>query len=415
MNWQFQKIFRLVFITGIFFSLSCSDTEKENDKGKQNLYSIFLGEFKQQDQVEDFRSSLNRSLWNKLRIERVYERNYKLFYGKFSSSLKAGKTAYNFFSDSLITDYKITRDGKPTLDTYANVLFVAKYLDRPSVFSFNLITKQTEIEWSNFGKKVIALNPSKDNNTVFITTASSYGKFSGVRFIHDARLYKYRREEEQSDEIAEFGNGVQLYTYWENPDTFKVNFSSFDSVNSRIVNQKIFPFDLNGNLGKIKERTFDLLQNGFPAPPKSNPITISPNNRFRFREVYSQGESYIYLRDFSEKSEQIIFKTKQKIKDGLWSDDGNYFFIVTDNEVVESTNKKNETDQQLLIINAVEKKLVRTFSGFKYENLLVHGKLLFFDERSIQSAQIKIYDYKQDKIIYTISMFSGCGLAHLPM
>ncbi len=411
MNLKFQKIFRLIFVTAIFFSLSCSTSDKES--GRENAYSIFLGEFKQQDQVEDFRSSLNQSLWSKLRIERVYERNYKLFYGKFPSSFEAGKTAYNFFSDSLITSYKITHDGKPTLDTYANVLFVAKYLDSPSVFSFNLITKQTEVEWSNFGKKVIALNPSNDNNTVFITTASSYGKFSGVQFIHDAMLYKYRREEEQSDEIAEFGNGVQLYTYWENPDTFKVNFSAFDSVNSRIVEQKIFPFALNGNPGKIKERRFDLLLNGFPAPPKSGPISISPNNRFRFREVYSQGESYIYLRDFNEKSEQIVSKTKQKISGCRWSDDGNYLFIVTDNEVV--PNKKNETVQQLLIINAVEKKLVRTFSGYKYENLLVHGKLLFFDEHSVQSAQIKIYDYKQNKIIYTISTFSGCGLANLPI
>jgi hypothetical protein len=361
MNWQFRKIFRLIFITVIFFSLSCSNTDRDNDKGKQNLYSIFLGEFKQQDQVEDFRSSLNRSLWDKLRIERVYERNYKLFYGKFQSSLEAGETAYNFFSDSLITSYKITRDGKPTLDTYANVLFVANYLDRASVFNFNLITKQTEVEWSNLGKKVIALNPSKDNNTVFITTASSYGKQSGMRFIHDARIYKYQREEEQSDEIAKFGNGVQLYTYWENPDTFKVNFSSFDSVNSRIVNQNIFSFDLNGNPGKVKERTFDLLQNGFPAPPKSNPVSISPNNRFRFREVYSQGESYIYLRDFREKSEQIIFKTKRKIKNGIWSEEGNYLFIITDNEVVKSSNKKNETGQQLLILSADEKKTEEFF------------------------------------------------------
>ncbi|MCX6168810.1 MAG: hypothetical protein NTX65_05700 [Ignavibacteriales bacterium] len=410
---RFQKISRLIFVIVISLLLSCSNSDKE--KEKQNSYSILLGEFKKQDQVEDFRSSLNPSLWSKLRIERVYERNYKLFYGRFSTSMEAGKSAYNFFSDSLITEYKITHEGKPTLDTYANVLFVAKYLDRPSVFNFNLITKQTEVEWSNLDEKVIALNPSKDNNTIFLTTAGSYGKFGGIRFIHNAKLYKYMREEEQSKEITEFGNGVQLYSYWENPDTLKINFTSYDSVNSGIVNQKIFPVDLNGILGKVNERSFDLLQNGFPAPPKVNPVPISLNNRFRFREVYSQGESYIYLRDFSEKSEQIIFKTKEKIKDGLWSDDGNYLFLITYNTGGRSAISKNEIGQQILIINAVEKKTIRIFSGNKYGNLLVHGKLLFFDEHSVQNSQIKIYDYKKDKIIYTISMFSGCGLANLPM
>lgn len=415
MIWHWQRIIRLALVAVIVISISCAENESRNGKAKQKHYSVFLGEFKKQDKIEEFRSSLNPVVWDELRIEKIYDRNYKLFYGKYSSSFEAGKTAYELLTNSIISSYKITRDGRPTLDEYANILFVSRYLDRPSIFSFNLITKQTAVDWSYSGKKIVALNHSSDHNSVFFTTASSYGKQGGMRYIHDAKIFLMKREEEQISEVGALGNGMQLYTFWENKDTFKVNFSFIDSVDSRIVNQEIIPFDLNGKPGEIKKRNFDLIQTGFPAPPKRFPIEISPNNRFRFREVYSQGESYIYLRDFDEKSEQLTVSTKRKIKDGRWSDDGNYLFIITDPAVAGSAKQKSEPTGELFIIDAVEKKLVRIFSGFRYENLLVHGKLLFFDERSNQIARIKVYDCKRDKIIHTISTFGGCGLNNLPM
>ncbi len=399
----------------LLFSISCTESNKFNSKVGQKLYSIFLGEFKTQDKVEEFRLSLNPVLWDEIRIEKIYDRNYKLYYGKYSSSFEAGKVAYNLYSNSVITKYKITRDGKPMLDKYANVLFVSRYLDRPSVFNFNLITKQIEVEWSDYGKKVVALNHSDDHNSVFITTANRYGIHSGIRYIYDARVFLLKREEEQNNEIAVIGKGVQLYTLWENRDTFKVNITSIDTVDSRKIVQKIFPFDLKGKLGEIRKRSFDLIRDGFPAPPKRFPTEISPNNRFRFREVSSQGESYIYLRDFNDKSEQLTVSTNRKIRDGRWSDDGNYLYIITEPDKIVSQKQKAEPTGELFIIDAVGKKLVRTFSGFRYENLLVHGKLLLFDERSDQIAQIKVYDCKHDKILHTISMFGGCGINNLPM
>lgn len=412
---QLQKIIKLGLVTILLFSISCTESSKVNSKSGQKFYSIFLGEFKTQDEVEEFRLSLNTILWDELRIEKIYDRNYKLYYGKYSSSFEAGSAAYNLFSNSLITKYKITRDGKTVLDGYANVPFVAKYLDRPSVFNFNLVTKQIEVEWSEYGKKVVSLNHSTDHNSVFITTANRYIMQTGKRYIYDARVFLMKREEEMNKELARLGNGVQMYTFWENKDTFKVNITFIDSVESRKVTQKIIPFELNGNLGRTQERSFDLLRDGFPAPPKRAPKEISPNNRFRFRAVSSQGESYIYLRDFNEKSEQLTVSTKQIIRDGRWSDEGNYLYIITEPDKIVSRKQKSEPTGELFIIDAVEKKLVRTFSEFRYENLLVHGKLLFFDERSDQTAQIKVYDSKHDKILHTISMFGGCGLNNLPM
>ncbi len=397
----------------LFASIACTDSSENN--AKQKSYSIFLGEFKTQDKFEEFKMALNPILWDQLRIEKIYDRNYKLYYGKYSSSFEAGKDAFDFYSNSLIKKFKITRDGKPTLDEYSNVLFLSRYLDRPSVFNFNLITKQTEVEWSESGKKVVTLNHSDDHNSAFITTANRYGIQTGLRYIYNARVMLLKREEEQNQELAVLGKGVQIYTLWENRDTFKVNFTFIDSVDSRVAVQKIFPFDLNGKAGIIQKRSFNLIRDGFPAPPRRLPIEISPNNRFRFREVSSQGESYIYLRDFNEKSEQLTVTTKLKIIEGRWSEEGNYLYLVARPNGVGPQKQKSEPTGELFIIDAVQKKLVRKFSDFRYENLLVHGKLLFFDERSDKISQIKVYDSKHDKILHIISMFGGCGLNNLPM
>ncbi|PKL84194.1 MAG: hypothetical protein CVV24_01085 [Ignavibacteriae bacterium HGW-Ignavibacteriae-3] len=412
--WKNISAFGMIVV--ILALVFCAEKENTGFKDKQKPYSILLGEFERRNQIENFRSALNTVLYNDLRIEKIYDRNYKLYYGRFSSSFQAGQTAFDLFTQKIIKkNYKITRDGKPVFDSYANVMFVSKYLERPSVFSYNLLNNQTEIEWSNYGTKVISLNHSSDHSTAFITTARSYGNQRGMHFVNGVKVFLFRPEEELNLEIESLGNGVQLYTYWENRDTFKVNLSRIDTINSRTVIQKIHSYDLKGKTGKTLERKYDLLSGGFPAPPSRTPIFISPNSRFRFREVYSQGESYIYLRDFDEKSEQLTLTLRGKILDARWSDDGDYLFIITEYKNEKERNLKFTSSSELFVIDAVTKKLVRTFSGFDYENILVHGKLLFFDERSDNTSRIAIYNYNRDKIIHTITMYSGCGLNNLSL
>ena len=413
MNLTGTKLLYPVFLS-LFLLLSCSQGSYDNGKNSKKPYSIFLGEFSTEEKVETFRLSLNTVLQKDLRIEKIYERNFKIYFGRYASSFEAGEAAFELFTNSLIgKNYKITRDGVAVLDAYANVLFVSKYLDRASVFSYNLLTKQTEVEWSNPLLKVAALNYTPDHTNAFVCAAAGFGQRGKMLYINNAELFLMRREEEETLDLKSLGDGVQLYTYWENQDTFKVNFSSIDTLVSRIVDQKIYAFDLNGKEGKTRERKFDLLKNGYPLPPNRTTPNISPNKRFRFREVYSQGESYIYIRDFDEKSEQLCATIKGKIFDYRWSEAGNYLFIVTDNKESYGTAGEQHFNE-LIILNTDEKRVVRIFAGFNYENLLVHGKLLFYDERSDKSAFIQIYDYRHDKIINTITMYGGCGLNNLP-
>ncbi len=393
----------------------CTKSRNDIDQDYKIAYSISLGEFKTQEEAAKIKSTLENKLNSTLRIEKSNKNKYHLLLGKFTSSFEAGENAFNLYTNSLILDYKIVRNGKLVDDLFTNVLFVAKYLGRPSVYSYNLLTKQSSIEWSKWQRKVISLNYSPNKESAFITTAFSYGRESSFPYVHEVRIYFLNRANEQSDELAEPGDGVQLYTYWESNDTFKVNFTKLDTINSKIVLQNIYPFDINGKLGFIQNRKYDLLQHGFPTTPKRKPVYLSPNKNFQFRNVQSENESNIYLKNFKQRSEELVITTKRNINDARWSKDGNFLFIITNDSAVDSKGIKAEKTGELIIINAIKMKIVRIFSGFQFENVLVHGKLLFFDERLKDIAQIAVYDYTRDKLLNTIFVYGGCGLNNLPM
>ncbi len=399
----------------IFILNGCTVSDHDIDQKNRITYSISFGEFKTQEDAAKLRSILGSKLNLSLRIEKTVKNKYQLLLGNFSSSYEAGETAYDLYSNSLIQDYRIVHKGKPVEDNFTNVLFVAKYLGRPSVYSYNLLTKQITVEWSRWGRKVISLNHSVDHKSAFITTVLGYGKQSGFPYIHEARVYLLKRGSDQADELAEPGDGVQLYTYWESSDSFKVNFSKIDSVNSKIVIQNIYSFDINGKSGLIQKRKYDLLKEGFPLAPKRKPVEFSPNKQFLFRNVRSNDESNIYLRNIKQRSEELVVTTKRNINDARWSEDGNYLFLITENQINNSKGVKSEKTGELIIIDAFKMKIVRFFSGFHFENVLVHGKLLFFDERLKDKAQIAVYDFTRDKLLNTISLYGGCGINNLPM
>jgi hypothetical protein len=90
-------------------------------------------------------------------------------------------------------------------------------------------------------------------------------------------------------------------------------------------------------------------------------------------------------------------------------------FILAQNSYSYSNRKKVELTGELWIIDALHKKRLKVFAGFKYENLLVHGKFLFFDERLNSMAKICIYNFVQDIVYDTISSPGGCDLNNLPL
>ena len=407
-----RQIIWFAVFSNLFF-LSCGNNR--NGLDDSTTYSINIGEFSNLNSAKDFRIRLNRSIADSARIEKFNDKLYKVLLGKYKSSYGAGKNAYNLNSKSLIGSYFIVKDRIETLDEFRNILFVARYLGRPSIFSLDIISKQTELIWSSQGEDVVSLNVSADRESAFITTAAAFSEKRNIPFIHGIDLFQLKREENEINNLGSFGNGVQLYTYWENKDTFKINVTSLDTTDSKKVNQNIYAFDLLGKKQKVSQREFNLIHTGFPLPPNRVPQYASPNNRFQFRQINSNGDNDFYLKDVQERSEVLIASSKRKVQDARWADDSNYLFIITENSVLPYSPRKTQPTGELIVIDAVQKKQIAVFNAFKYGNLLVQGNFLIFDERLNDLSRINIFDFVRNKIYYRLVITGGCGLNNLPM
>ncbi len=404
LNMLIRKIFCLLFIIVL---QSCY--QKEINKGKENPFSISLGSFKTYEKAFQFKSRLDTVVRANLRLEYVSKKNYKLLYGKFHNSLSAGEKAYELYCDTLINDYDITRNGIKVLDEFINVPFIGNFLGKPSLYTYNIKNKNTELLWSQKDGKVISLNLSEAADHAFFSTAASAGQFGGLPFIKNVNLFLLHRIEDNIDQIDELGDGYQFYTYWNAPDSFYVNISFSDSNNPRIIYQRIQSYDLQGKRKSSSERSFDIIKQGFPVAPSRKPQLTSPNLNCQLRIVHNNDQSIFYLKNFLDKSEILISSINEKIKDIRWSSDGNYFFIVSEFKV-RISKRIYESRNHIFIIDAANKKVKKILEGNRFENLLVRGKLVFFDELFNGTKRIVIYDYVNRKHFDYIELPGGCGL-----
>lgn len=399
-----KKIFLLFLIIVL---QSCY--QKEINKEKENPFAISLGSFKTYEKAFQFKSRLDTVVRANLRLEYVSKKNYKLLYGRFHNSLLAGEKAYDLYCDSLITDYDVTRDGIKVLDEFVNVPFVGNFLGKPSLYTYNIKYKNTELLWSQKDGKVVSLNLSETADHAFIATAISSGKFGGLPFIKNVNLFLLHRIEDNIDPIDELGDGYQFYTYWNAPDSFCVNISFSDSNNPRIIYQRIRSYDLFGKKKSSSERSFDIVKQGFPVAPSRKPLLTSPNLNYELRIVRNNDQSIFYLKNFADKSEILISSINEKVKDIRWSSDGNFFFVVT--EFKARINKRNfEPRSHIFMVDAANKKVKKILEGRRFENLLVRGKLVFFDELFNGTKRIVIYDFRNKKHFGYIELPGGCGL-----
>lgn len=401
MNNRLLIIFSLLVIS---LHLGCGEIkEKEEHDGK---YSISLGEFSSFDEADLFKSKVDFQLWNELKIVKLDENKFELLYGNFVNSFEAGEKGFNLYKKSIISNYKIFHDNNFVFDNFSNFLFIANYQARPSIFKFNMLKEESRMFWSRWGRKVIALNPSHDKNTAFITTALGYGQQAKFPYVRDARLYLFNAASDQIDELMEFGYVLQIYTYWENPDTFKINITEPDSIKSEVMIQKIYSFHKSGSKGNVVTRSFNLVKDGFPKAPAIRPTFVSSDKRFQVREERSGDNNSIIMKDFKTQNELLVATTRGSIFNTGWSNDNKYLFVILENTLSSQKTNRNE----LILVNTEEKKIMEKFIGPEFKNLFVQGNFLFFDDKSEGYEQIKAYNLVEKNIEYRIILPGGCRL-----
>lgn len=406
---KFYKI--KYFLISSFLVLVISSCKPLETEELIKDYSICLGEYVSFDEAELFKSKLDFKLWDDIRIHSNEESKYYVLFGNYNNPFDAGQAAFELYGESLVANYKLFFNGDYVYDNFINLFFVARYQSRPSVYEYNLIKKKSKLYWSRWGRKVVTLNHSVDRNLVFFVTALGYGKQGSFPYVRDARIYKFLQSTEQVEEIEELGTGLQLYTYWDVKDTFIVNLTKPDSINSDFLVQEIFSYGTEGRLSQESTRSFSISKEGFPKPPEIQPQLISNSLQKVIRLSNHEEQTYFYLRDLKNGSEILLGKFNGYLFDLRWSYDDKYLFLITRDQ----TNSKNPIPRQyeLMIVDSEQKKLIRTFHGAFYKNLLVHGNFLFFDSRSAGESIITIYDFVNDDIYDEIRISGGCGLNNL--
>lgn len=406
-----QILFLNFFVLALFSLLNHSCTLPELNEAEADKFYISFGEFETYEEAELFKSKRDIQLWRELKIKQIEEKRFLLLYGIFNSSFSAGKKGFELHTKSLVSNFKIFNGSSYVHDDFNNVMFTARYQGRPSVFNFNLITKRVNPVWSRWGRKVISLRHGNNNANIFFTTALGYGRQGSFPYVRDPRLYIYSDSAEQVDEIDEFGNCLQLYTYWENRDTFKVNITKPDSINTERLVQKIYSYDAEGKHGTSKTRSFSLIKEGFPKPPLIKPDFISPQKSMQIRTVQQDSESFVYLKNLSDNSEVMICSFSGKLLDAEWSRDDRLLFLRIGNKI--PFKKSFKISYELMVIDTGDKQIIRSFNNPKFQNIFVHGLLLFFDDVSSGYSKINLFDCLNDTVYHVIEIPGGCGINSL--
>lgn len=399
----------LVFVLFSFLNQSC--TLPELNEAETSRFFISFGEFETYEEAELFKSKRDIQLWRGLKIKQLEEKRFLLLYGIFNSSFSAGKKGFELHTKSLVDNFKIFDGTSYVHDDFNNVMFVARYQGRPSVYNFNLITKKINPAWSRWSRKVVSVSHSASNANIFFTTALSYGQQGSFPYVRDPRLYIYKSTDNQTNEIDEYGNCLQLYTYWENRDTFKVNITKPDSINTEKIVQKIYSYDTEGKYGTSKTRSFGLIKEGFPKPPQIKPDFISQQKSRQIRTVQQGAESFVYLKNLHDYSEVMICSFSGKLLDAKWSQEDRLLFLRIENKI--PFKKSFKISYELMVIDTEEKRIIRSFNNPRFQNILVHGLLLFFDDVSSGYSKINLFDCLNNTIYHAIEVPGGCGINSL--
>ncbi|MCX7798341.1 MAG: hypothetical protein N2249_06940 [Melioribacter sp.] len=390
-----------ILIVSTLFITYCNKTNLIDESSLN--YSIGLYKVNSIDEAYNYKAKLSDEISDSVLIKNTVD-GYLILYGNYNSSFSAGKKAFELFNKKLLrSNYKIIKNDKVVEDQFANVLFVGNYLGRPSLYSFNLLTKNIKPLWSRWGRKVLSVNRSIDRSNTFIVTALSYKINESFPLIKDVRLYHYNADEDNIEEIFFLGDGIQIYSYWETQDSFKVNFTFSDTLKPQILIQRILSFDKYGKIISQTSRSYDLIKDGFPKPPQKKPSVVSPKGRFQIRNIQENDKGYIYIRDVIKNAELLLTDYKGVFNSAIWTEDEKYVFIIT------TLNNNYE----LCIINSENMKVEKKFFNLPNRDLLVHGNFIFFNEQIDGNKNIIIYDYTKNAIYHRIQLIGDCGINSL--
>jgi len=287
-------------------------------------------------------------------------------------------------------------------------LFVGMYFGKPGVFKYNIQEQKYEPVFAVQKESVISLNYSRDLISIFFLTTGKSGTRGGLPFVNRIKLYHVNPENQAVEMIKDFGNGSQLLAQWNNDGNYEVIITSIDETVSSYFNVDKKVYNTFGRLIDEKTDTYDIINDGYPSLIPNRSPTVSPSGKYGITVV----EDSVFLKTAREEISQFITITDYQINKISWSSDEEYLFFSTfiQNDGTSSLKKQSE----LLVYSINGDSLVSKWEGAGVKNYIVFSNLLMFDDGLNYQSHINIYNYRQNELIETIRIRSGCGLANIP-
>lgn len=281
-----------------------------------------------------------------------------------------------------------------------------------AIFKYVMEDKKHELFWSSKKEQVVELSFSEDRKNAFFITASGYGKTGVFPFINNVKVYQLKPEEDSTVFLKNAGSGLQVFSKWEDENSFKVVLNNIDKTVAKYIEQHTHVFNIFGKQLLEETKRYDLDKEGYPAPVKDE------RSRTVFKDKYKAeaNDSALYLIDLKSNERKFVAAINFDLNKVEWSKDGNYFFFSTldVSPSNETLYDRDPSTSRLYIYSLKEDKIVKEFNGGGLKNFFIKNNLLIFDDGFSEKSKIIIFDYKELKAIDTIEIKGGCGLRGIP-
>lgn len=300
--------------------------------------------------------------------------------------------------------------------TARKIFFTGIIGKKAGLYLFDPSTQDYSGFWKSDKEDVVDLLASSDKNNLFMLTAGNSGKKGIFPFVNGIKLYLINSDSNSVKYVDNIGSGLQVFSKWESENSFKVMLNKMDAASGTTVSQITRIYNTSGIKLSDKQKSYNLLEAGFPQFPGDGAMLISPNKNYSVKSI-AQNLYEIYLIDHRKKDEErIITKENQKLSAVDWTEDGKYLVFSTVDITPMNKTLYNEEPQtsKLFIYSLVEKKIAAKFEGSGVKNFLLNGNHLFFDDGFHEKSKILIYNISTGHISDTLKISGGCGLRFIP-
>ncbi|HEY4755924.1 MAG TPA: hypothetical protein VIH28_07725, partial [Ignavibacteriaceae bacterium] len=202
------------------------------------------------------------------------------------------------------------------------VLFIGMIGKKSGIYKYNFLTKSYSEFWHNEKEEVVELSYSPNKKSAFLLTAHQSGKKGVFPFINNAKLYSISLDSNTVKFVETISSGLQVFSFWEKDNLFRIILNIFDVAVGKHVEQKIKTFNASGKKLMDEKKTYDVVKDGFPQNPVIQINISSPDKKYSILSVDSTQTQIYLINNNGNEEKRLIAKLNQKLNVIDWSEDG---------------------------------------------------------------------------------------------